>query len=162
MEECLKLACLPKHLIINKIEPYTRKVIGRDLSRDIIDFRSIRKLHAIYNFGLMSNLRQERRTHNDIYTTNTLVVVRMSWFFIEMDMLAFLIRSNLISHIYNRVYNNDDGTLHYIPHISFDTETIDSLIDTEFNIVKNHVRRIWGLLTPEERHAFIHDEVLNE
>ena len=152
-----KLICLPKHLIINKIEPYTRNTICRDLSKDIKDYLSIKKLHVIYNFSLMANMRQEGINQN-MYTVNTLVVVRMSWFFIEMDLIAFLIRSNLISHIYTRIYKNNNTNLHYIPHISFNSQTIDSLIDTEFNNVKNHVRRIWGLLTPKERYAFMNDE----
>lgn len=153
------LSKLPKHLIIDKIEPYTRTVLAEDLKYDINHYRSIRKLHAIYNFSLMTNLvGNEGIRLKNILTKDTLLIVRMSWFFIEMDILSYLIRTDLVSTLYSRVYNSRG--IPYIPRMSFDTTNMDMLISTEFQNVKNHVRRIWALLTATERDIFLRDEVL--
>ena len=79
-----------------------------------------------------------------------------------MDLLSFLIRMNILSSIYNRlVYKNK--TYSIPQHLSSNNileesrrgYDIETLINREFKPVKNHVRRLWGLLSIYERNLFL-------
>ena len=134
----MRLSCLPEDIVYNNIEPYTRQSIPSDLLVDIRHYKeSIKKVHTLYNYNILSMIRGDVL---DLYTYSILAVVRISWFFIEMDILTFIVRENFVDDFFDRAFLSTNELDYYMRNLRTQSSNVRSMIDHEFSQTKTRVK----------------------
>lgn len=148
---------IPTHIIRDNIEPYTRNQQPKELCNDIVHFKeSIKTLHTIYCFSLLNLVGNDNLFNSP---KALLAIVRLSWSFIEIDILTYLVRMSI--NIYDRLHlpkKDFDYMQFFLSTITTGNSlNVDTLLNTDFKLIKSRVYRIWGLMTEEERNQVKED-----
>lgn len=136
---------LPIFLIQNSIEPYTRSPQNSIICDDIKHFGpSLKLMHSLYCYKIL-----DRIPLPTYYPENLLMIARVSWKFIEMDLLSHILHYDLVDELTERGLMMTQITYSHI------------IQDVTLDVIKKHksakarVYRLWGFLTIEERKHFL-------
>ncbi len=150
---------LPISIIINEIEPFTRSPMCKNVLYDIENYTyTFKCVYNKYCEILLEKLAGSGHVAMNIYPENFLIVARMTWFFLEIEIFSFLCRSSYLYDVLDRSFNNICTSnifsyTHELSEIS-DLEELDEFadfIDSHHKLVKARVKRIWALMNNKER-----------
>ena len=163
------LNILPKHLILNKIEPYSRRIQNVELCLDIRHISYSLKL--IYKIKCLSILKKY-----DLYNLNDdiheimelyLLVSRVCWLFLEIELYEFIFMNKLINKLLKRglklnlrkilIDTNEFLEMNGI----FDMYKTREKINESYKESKCRVRRIWSIMSIDERKEFSSNKLFN-
>ena len=150
---------IPKEVIINVLEPYTRKYQSKKLIDDIKSYHST--LNIIFK-KYYNNLYDDYGN----YTLNTgamrtnetekikVKVGRLVWYFLELDILIFMLTNNLLPNLSTII---DKAYSRVLVETIQDEYTDFWLFDimNEYKKTKKRVCLMWGKLNSTERLNFI-------
>jgi len=167
MESLLKR--LPKSIILNEIEPFTRKSISKNLGKDLQTYStSFTLAYKTCCLNIYDSLNNDLDgAINNRYDLETLLMVsRMGWFFFEIDLFSYLCRLGKIAEIFKRgnllidlseifkysSYFNNIESINDILEFS-------NFIDLNYKYVKSRLKRVWGLMSVDERFNYLFNTV---
>ena len=145
---------IPKEVIINVLEPYTRKCQPRELCEDIINYNTT--LNIIFK-TYYDNLYSDYGS----YVLNSGVVEKVKikvsclvWYFIELDMLTFMLSHNLLPNISSIINDAYSRVLVQTIQDEYDDYWLLDILKV-YKITKKRVCLMWGKLDSTERLNFI-------
>uniref|UniRef100_A0A6C0L1P8 Uncharacterized protein n=1 Tax=viral metagenome TaxID=1070528 RepID=A0A6C0L1P8_9ZZZZ len=150
---------IPSEVIINIVEPYTRKYQSKELIDDIRSYHST--LNIIF-FKYYHNLYDDYGNYflnNGIYEKIKVKVGRLVWYFLELDILIFMLTNNLLPNLSTIIDNAYSRVLvetiqdEYTDYWLFD-------IMNEYKKTKKRVCLMWGKLNNNERLYFIQNYII--
>ena len=155
---------LPISIIINEIEPFTRITIPKDLCNDIKNYKT--SLVFIYKRICNSLLETLSMTENysNCHLSHLLIIARMAWFFLELEVFSFLCRNAQLADVLGRGYCSIQITnifryTHELNEVSSieELDKFSDFIEKNYSPVKSRIQRIWGLMNIQERTQYIND-----
>tara|TARA_B100000902_G_scaffold265513_1_gene251596 strand:- start:13439 stop:13909 length:471 start_codon:yes stop_codon:yes gene_type:complete len=150
---------IPKEIIINILEPYTRKCQSKELIDDISGYYST--LNLIFN-KYYSNLYDDYGNYflnNGITPKSKIKVGRLVWYFLELDMLVFMLSNNLLPNFSNII---DNAYSRVLVETIQDEYTDFWLFDImkEYKKTKKRVCLMWAKLKNTQRLYFIKNYII--
>ena len=93
---------LNNDIIINHIEPYTRRVQSKNLLEDIRNNKATLKVvHTYFSTNILKYL-ENNSVVSTIKPIHYLYIIRTSWLFWEIDLIEYLIRNDFLFKILSR------------------------------------------------------------
>lgn len=145
------LDLLPGHICRDAIEPFTRRPQKKHHCLNIVNFvESLKKVHSIYCYSLLDSMEEIR----ELNCRMLLSIARLSWCFMEFDVLSYIVRCNIRCDVFGAHYGLPSG-VEYGEYLSRNVENIQKIIDGEYKQSKSRVYRLWGILSICQRSKFI-------
>lgn len=162
---------LPKEILQNKIEPFTRKVQNKIHCKNIESyFDNLCNYYECYCSNLLTVFVHDEEPDGLMYKYILLLISRLTWFFCELDLTLYMSRNSMLYTVYKRGFKYLDiekrlntslrrisSYTTYLEELNdlSDIKNFSSYVFSEYKKTKKRLKLLWGLLEYKERLEFL-------